>query len=445
MKGGNIRILKRFFLLKLFLIIFITMQTKNANAFSPLAGFKKTVFKNGLTVFIKKDSRLPVVTIQMWVRAGTLDENPKNNGVSHFLEHMLFKGTTHYNVSEISRTVESRGGIINAGTSKEFTQYYIDISTGGFDDSLKIIADIAQNATFPQEEFDRERLVVLEEIKRAEDNPDHSLYDGFNSELFNATKYRFLVLGTTQTISAMTRSDMLDYYKKFYIPQNMILVIAGDINPKKTLQSVKKLLNDMPQGIKIERENLIEPSKPHITSGVKKNVQQSYSLSGFLGPEIASKYQYPADVLGTILGGGRSSRLYKKLREEKQLVYSVGAGFESQIGSGVFYVMTISKPDKLTEIKKEITSEFDRLISENIPDSELDKAKELFKSSWYFNFETVHQQASTVGYWALAGRLDFVKTYIRKINKVSDKDIKKFLNTYYTGFTSFSVNPAPSR
>lgn len=424
-----------------FLIMLITMTTMALSAFSPLKGFKKTILKNGLTVFVKRDVRLPVVSIQMWVRAGALDENDKNNGVSHFLEHMLFKGTTHYSVSEISRTVESRGGIINAATSKEFTYYYIDISTPGFEDSLKIIAEISQDAVFPPEEFERERLVVIEEIKRSEDSPDHVLYDGFSGKMFTATKYRYRVLGTTQTLNAITRDDMVSYYKKNYIPQNMVLVIAGDVKESAALKLVKKLFGGMPKGQQIPRENLLEPSKPNTDKDVAKDVQQTYFLTGFLGPELASRHQYAADVLGTVLGGGRSSRLYRTLREQKQLVYSVGAGLESQLGSGIFYVNTISEPDKLPEIKKEISAEFDRLVSEKITDAELEKAKELFRSSWYFNFETVHQQADTVGYWELAGEFDFIQNYMKNIDRVTDADIKKFLETYCTGFTSFAVVP----
>ncbi|MFN7182355.1 MAG: M16 family metallopeptidase [Planctomycetota bacterium] len=413
------------------------------NGFSPLKGFKKIILKNGLKVFIKPDKKLPVVSIQLWVKAGSVDETTENNGISHFLEHLIFKGTENYSVSEISRVVESRGGIINAGTSKEFTCYYIDIPSDGFTDAIKIIADVAnQKATFPEDEIERERTVILEEIKRSEDNPENTLYETFNKQLFTVTPYKWRVIGTTEVVSRISREDLVSYYRKFYVPNNMVLVIAGAIEYKETKKLIKKLFGEAKRSDVPERKSLIEPVSPPSFEKVKKSVAQSYILLGFLGPEMSQeKYQIAGDVLSIILGSGRSSRLYHKLREEKQLVYSIGSGFHTQQGTGVFFISAVCNSENVEKVKKEVSQEIEKIITEEIPELELEKAKKIVKSHWYFDFETYHQQAQTVGYWALNDNLNFVKNYLRNVNKVNYELIKKFLKIYYTGLTTAVVEP----
>ena len=413
------------------------------NGFSPLKGFKRFVLKNGLSVFIKQDKKIPVASVQLWVKAGSVDETPENNGISHFLEHIIFKGTENYSVSEISRAVESRGGIINAGTSKEFTCYYIDIPSSGFTDAIKIIADVAnQKAIFPEDEIERERTVIIEEIKRSEDSPENVLYETFNKQLFTVTPYKWRVIGSTEVVSKLSRQDLISYYKKFYVPNNMVLVIVGDINYKETKKLVEKLFSEAKKSDVPERKSLIEPVSEPSFERVKKPVNYSYLLMGFLGPEVQQEeYQITADVLSIILGVGRSSRLYHKLREEQQLVYSIGSGFYTQKGTGVFFISALCSPENVETVKDEVSREIEKIITEEIPEEELKKAREIVKSQWYFEFETYHQQAQTVGYWALMENLGFIKNYLKNINKVDSNLIKKFLKIYYTGLTTTVVDP----
>jgi len=419
------------------------LSTFGLSGFSPLAGFKKNVFDNGMTAYIKEDHKTPLVTVQLWVRTGSIDENSVNNGVSHFLEHMMFKGTQNFPVGEISRLVESYGGYINAATSKEFTYYYIDISTDGFYDALRIMADFAnQRVNFSKEELELERTVILEEIKRSKDHPDHILYENFNRLLYSITPYRMEVIGTSETVSGLSREDIMNYYKKFYVPNNMFLVVAGDINYKNARTVVRNMFDKARRGEVPERKNLVEPVKPPATEKTAKDVQQAYFMAGFLGPELAQeKYQHIADILSVIIGNGRSSRLNRSLREEKQLVYSVSSGYYTQQGSGMFVVSAVCGQKNVDKVKQEISSEFDRVINQEIGKDELKKAKELVKSHWYYEFETYSQQAQTIGFWALMNKLDFIDNYISNIEKVTYADIKKFMTVYYTGLTCAVVEP----
>ena len=429
--------------MKFFLTMLTVLAVFGLNAFSPLKGFRRIVLKNGLNIYIKEDNKLPIVSIQLWVRAGSIDETEKTLGISHFLEHMLFKGTEKYRVGEIARIVESHGGTINAGTSKEFTVYYIDIPSTGFIDALKIITEIAAGkATFPIDELERERQVILEEIKRSEDNPHDVLYENFNKQLFTITPYRWRVLGTTEVVSNLTREDLINYYKKFYVPNNMILVIVGDVKYRNAKRTIKEFLVPLKLSPVPPRSSLIEPVKTPTVKRITRDIQQSYLVSGFLGPELDREDKQAAgDVLSVILGFGRSSRLYRKLREEKQLVYSIGSGFYSQLGTGIFAVSAVCKEENVELVKREISIEFDRIINEKVSTAELKKAKELVKSQMYFEHETYHQQAKTVGYWALSNKLKFAKNYLKKIDRVNANDLKKFLQTYYTGLTTSIVEP----
>ena len=414
------------------------------SGFSPLSGFKKTVLKNGLTVFIKEDHKTPLVSVQLWVRAGSIDENPQNKGVSHFLEHMLFKGTENFPVGEISRLVESYGGYINAATSKEFTYYYIDISTDGFYNALRIMADLAnQRANFSKDELELERTVILEEVKRSKDQPEHILYENFNSLLYSVTPYRWEIIGTTETVSNLSKEDIMNYYKQFYVPNNMVVVVAGDINYKNAKTLLNNLFDKSKPSKVPERNNLVEPVKPPAAQKVKKDVQHTYMMTGFIGPELEQeKFQYAGDILSIILGSGRSSRLNRSLREEKQLVYSINSGFYTQLGSGMFVVTVMCDPKNTDKVKQEISNEFDRIINKEISREEFEKAKELVKSHWYYEFETCNQQAQTIGYWTVINKLDFVESYLSNVEKVSYEDVKKFMTLYYTGLTTSIVEPA---
>ncbi len=411
--------------------------------FSPLAGFKKTVLKNGMTVYVKEDHKLPLVTVQLWIRAGSIDETTKTNGISHILEHMLFKGTEKYPLGEISRVVESYGGYINAATSKEFTYYYIDIPTEGFEDALSIICELAgQKATFPPEELDRELKVILEEIKRSQDHPDHVMFENFNKQLYSQTPYKWEIIGTNETVSNMTREEIIAYYKKFYVPNNMYLLIAGDVKAPAVKKTVTKSFGTFISSGVTKRTDLIETPKAPVTERIKKDVQHAYFITGFLGPELEQeKYQYAGDILSIILGSGRSSRLNRNLYEEKQLVYTVGCSYYTQLGSGMFLVSALCETKNVEKVQQEISNELNKVINEKITPQEIEKAKELIKSSWYYQFETINNQAQTLGYWLIVNKLDFLENYITNIDKVTHKDMKKFLTVYYTGLTTTVVEP----
>jgi len=409
--------------------------------FDPVKDERYTL-DNGLVVLLKQSKRLPLVSIQTWVKVGSIYEDDKNNGISHFLEHLVFKGTKKYSLEQISKTLEKYGAILNAGTSKEFTMYFTDIPKEGLNDALDVLAQLVFEATFPEEELERERNVVIEEIKRFEDNPGNVLYEGFNNLLFKDSPYKRRILGTQEVIRNLSRDEIIKYYKKFYQPKNMILSICGDFE----IEEVKNLIKQKFGSYNSDKQTnqlltLDESSKGEIFEIKKHKVQHTYFLCGFLGPKIDEKHQYTGDVLSIILGEGISSRLYKILREEKMLVYEIDSGFYTQLGPSVFYISGVCERKNLEKVISEVKSILNELKEKGPNSEEIEKAKRIITTRWYLNNETMHLKASSLAWWEMFKSLEELNKYLENINKVSSNDIKEFLNIYYKSLISFALVP----
>jgi len=403
---------------------------------------KKYVLDNGLVVLLKPSKKLPLVSIQIWVRVGSIYEDDKNNGISHFLEHLVFKGTKKYSVGQISKIVERYGAILNAGTSKEFTMYYIDIPKEGLNDALDVLSQLVFEATFPNDELERERNVVIEEIKRSEDNPGNVLYEDFNSLLFKESPYKRRIIGKQEIIRNLSREEIVKYYKEFYQPKNMILSICGDFE----IEEVKDLIQQKFRSYNSDKQiyqlpTLDESSKGEIFETKKHIVQHTYFLCGFLGPKIDEKHQYTGDVLSVILGEGISSRLYKVLREEKMLVYEIDSGFYTQLGPSVFYISGVCERKNLEKVISEVKSILNELKEKGPNSEEIEKAKRIITTRWYLNNETMHSKASSLAWWEMFKSLEELNKYLENINKVSSNDIKEFLSIYYKSLISFALVP----
>jgi predicted Zn-dependent peptidase len=402
---------------------------------------KQLMLDNGLVVLLKKSSELPVVSVQVWVKTGSIYETEQTNGISHFLEHLVFKGTEKYLVNQISKKIESYGGIINAGTSKEYTVYFVDIPKEGIEDAFDVISQLVFHATFPEDELEKERLVVIEEIKRYEDNPGNVLYENFNNKLFTLSSYKWRILGKEENIRTLPRQEIINYYKTHYHPKNMVLSICGDFD-NNIYELIKKYFD-----VKISTDyittNILldEEPKGSIFEVKKHKVQHTYFLSGFLGPKINDKHQYTGDVLSIILGEGISSRLYKILREEKQLVYEIGSGFYTQLGPSIFYISGICERKNLEKVVDEINNILTDLRTNGPTDKELEKAKQILLTRWYFNNETVHSKSATAAWWFLFKSLDELNSYIDNINKINKEDIKEFLTIYGQKLVIFALEP----
>lgn len=415
------------------LLIFLALILSNSFAFA--SEFQSYTLQNGQNVIIKEVKENPIVIIDTWIKTGSINENDKNNGVAHFLEHMFFKGTNKFSAGDFDKILESKGAITNAATSKDFTHYYITIPSKDFDTALEMHADMILNPLIPRVELEKERKVVLEEIAKNEDSPQRILYKNLISQIYKTHPYKREVIGTKNVIETITREEMLDFYNNFYTPQNMTTIIVGDVDPKSTMEKINKIFNQTASKKtlpKYQKEKSLTTNSQIID---KADVETAYLMIGFNGVDAKNKKEnYELDVLATILGDGITSRLYKSIKDEKQLVQSISAYNSSSRDDGLFIISANFEPQNIEKVKKAIMDEI-KLIQQAPPtQNELNKAFSIIERDTYYSRESISNISSEIGYIkTIFDDLNMYETYIQDIKKITPQQIqlaaKKFLNT----------------
>lgn len=416
-------------LFSIFVFTFLTCISVFAQDYST---FK---LDNGHTIIIKEVHDNPIVTIDTWIKTGSINENDKNNGVAHFLEHLFFKGTKKYPTGQFDRILESKGAVTNAATSKDFTHYYITIPSRDFRTALELHADMLLHPLIPRKELEKERKVVLEEIAKTQDSTESRLYEQMNEKFYSVHPYKRKVIGTKQVIETIPREEILEFYNQWYRPSNMITVIVGDVETQHALDMVKKEFT-MPEKEKVKLPNYkmdknIEQQSEIIT---RDNVKTGYMLIGFRGVKANDqKEQYALDVLATILGDGRSSKLYHVVKDQKQLAYSISSGHSSMKDDSIFYIQANFKPENIDKLKSSIFCEIEKLRQGNFDEQDIKTAKSIIERDTYYARESTSNIAGELGYTTLVyNDTDFYNDYVPNIKKVSKNDIinaaKKYLN-----------------
>lgn len=417
----------------------MTLALTRAQAASPV----KTL-PNGLKTVVVEDHASPVVSLQIWVRCGGVNEKGPSSGVSHFLEHMIFKGTDKISANEISKIVESNGGSINAATAGETTHYYIDMPSNKWEQAFDVLSQSVLHPAFPPVEFEKERKVILEEIKRRNDDPQSDLWDGFMEALYTQTAYRQRVIGSVQTIQEMTRDRMVDQHRLYYVPNNMVVVVIGDVKKKAVEKRIKEVFGSLPRTALPPAPNLIEPpAENNDVRTLRRSAKQAYLAIGFVGPTLKDPRQVDMDVLATTIGGGQSSRLYQVLREEKRLVWTVSASFITQSGSGAFGVFAECPPEKVRSLPNDIYFLFNDVEFNGFKPEEVARAKSQLRSSWLFSQETYHGQASQWGFYTALGAPEMVTEYLKRVEAVKPDGLSKLLSEYTVGRTLAGVIVTP--
>lgn len=389
---------------------------------------------NGLRYLILEDHASPIVSLQIWVRCGGVDEDERSSGVSHFLEHMIFKGNERLSANEIAAVVEKSGGAINAATGGETTQYYIDMPSDAFEQAFDVLADSVLHPSFPPEEFEKERHVILEEIKRRNDDPQSDLWDAFLDTLYTSTPYRRNVIGTTKGIEAMTRDVMLRQHALYYVPNNLVVVVAGDVDQKTALRKIKQHFAALPEAPPPPRPGLLEgPRESPLVRSITRTARQAYVALGFLGPTLQDPDQVTADVLAAMLGGGESTRLYQTFREQRGVVWSIGAQFLSHVGTGVFGIFAECPPEKARSLPGELYLFLNELEAGGFTPAELARAKAQIKSGWLMGQETYHGQASQWGFYTALGRPELMTRYLKMLDALTLEDVQQLFRRCFDG------------
>lgn len=414
--------------MKKFIVLLITVLFAGiVNA----ADFNVYKLDNGQTVIIQEVKTNPIVTIDTWIKTGSINENNRNNGVSHFLEHLFFKGSTNHAPGEFDKILETKGAITNAATSKDFTHYYVTIPSKDFDLALEMHSDMLLHPLIPRKELEKERKVVIEEIMKDANSPNTMVYDNLINLLYTNHPYKRKVIGKADIISKIQREEIMDYYNKYYNPSNMVTVIVGDVDPASAIEKVKYDFNA--EYKKPFKQNY--PKEKILTSQARNiayaDVKSGYMLIGFRGTDVDDKDSYALDVLSTILGDGRSSVFYQKIKEQKQLAYSIGASNAGFKDDGLFYISANFIPDKCKKLEDTIFEEIKNIQKHGITQEQLNLAKNIIERDTYYARESISNIASEIGYtFVTTDDIKYYENYIDNIKKVTADDIKRAANKY---------------
>lgn len=390
---------------------------------------------NGLTVIVDEDHSAPVAAIQYWVGAGSRTETQNQAGITHLIEHMIFKGTTKRKPGELAWEIESLGGSINAYTGPDYTVYHLTIASRFAQEGLEALTDAVQNAIFDPQELDQEKKVVLEEIRMGEDRPQVRLQKALFAEVYKVHPYGRPVIGYPETVSSLSREDLLAYVGKLYVPKNMTLIMAGDLDSSAALQWAKRLWEhwDRPGGAPPQVTQ--EPLQENIRTVVlRQDVSEAHMRLVFPIPGAAHPDVPALDVLAMILGDGESSRLEQTLRTQRGLVYSVGAESYTPLDPGLFVVHARLDPSNLDSALRLSLEEIQKLKTGGVSSKELEKARLQVEAGLIHARETMSGRARILGqFLMLQGDISKEKEYLEAVRRVSSEDLKRVAAKYLLG------------
>lgn len=342
---------------------------------------------NGLRIVVEKVPEVKSIAVGLYIKNGSRNENEENNGISHFIEHMLFKGTSRRNSKDIAEAIEDVGGHLNGFTTKDSTCFYIKALYNHLELSLDILSDMLFNSKFSEEEIQKEKKVILEEINMSEDSPEDILTDLHSISIWGKDPLSLPILGTEETVNSFTKDELLKYLKSHYIPENSVLSICGNID----LKEVEELSNKYFKDWKEEERAITVYSSPMILKDhiyKRKKIEQLHISIGIPGLPLEDEFLPSLIVLNNIFGGGTSSLLFQKLREDMGLCYSIYSYVSSYNNTGVIAIYAGISPNKAIKTINSIKDELNNFISMEIDELRLYKAKEQLKGSYFLGNET---------------------------------------------------------
>ncbi len=388
-----------------------------------VSSYAKTVLSSGIRVISEQLPFVKSVSIGIWIDTGSRNETHENNGISHFIEHMVFKGTTHRSVKKIANSLESVGGYINAFTGKEHTCYYARVLDEYVENAVDVLSDLVQHGTFPEKEFEKERLVILEEIKNVEDDPDDQIQDYFEAMLFPRNSLGLPVLGTPDTVNSFTRAQLVDYRAKYYTGGNIVVAAAGNVTHERLVELVEKYFT---------MAAAAAPAKPRAKShrphpqrkDYAKPIQQAHLNTGIIAFPVHSPHRYPAMVMNTLLGDGMSSRLFQNIREKYGFAYTVYSFLTLMEDTGVFGVYAATDVKHIQKTIDLVSKELRALASKPMTATELQRSKAQLKGNILLGLESTSHRMMRLG----SGELYFnefvsLESIVKNIDIVTQGDV----------------------
>lgn len=397
--------------------------------------------KNGVTVVLDKIPFIRSVAFGVFVKNGSRDEDENNNGISHFIEHMMFKGTEKRTAKQIADDIDSIGGQINAYTTKEYTCYYTRTLDIHFDVAFDVLSDMYFNSLFSDEEIKKERKVIIEEINMYEDMPEEVGFDLLQSEIWKGNSLGYPILGTVKSISGFNESIIKEYYAKHYCCDNTVLALAGNFEKEKVLDKIEKYFG----GFESSLEKSTVYKKPdYFKSNVKKekDIEQLHLTLTFPGVKGGSDESYILAIINTIFGGGMSSRLFQKIREENGLAYTIYSFPSSYVDCGLFSIYAGLGSNQFEKVYELVLKEISDFKNEKITKEQLYKTKEQLKSNFILSFENSSSRASNIGRnMLLLNRVNEVDDIINKVDGINLEQVYYLIDKIFN-FDDMSISVA---
>ena len=400
---------------------------------SPQLNVQKRTLDNGLTLLILEKHDIPVVSSTIWYQVGSAYETQGQTGISHFLEHLLFKGTPRYGKGAIDTLTAANGGYNNAGTIFDYTMYYFNFSSDRWELALELEADRMRNCLFDIQEFEAERKVVLEEFKQQQDSPWGELAIEVEKTMFpDRHPYQHPVIGWQEDLQRITREEVLEYYRNYYAPNNATIVVVGDVNVEDVVERVAQHFVHIPPNPalpELQAKLLKQKEEQRVTIYQESHLKRLQI--GYHGVALADDDCYALDVLDQILSHGKTSRLYQRLVEKEQVVNFIDSYNHPRRFPGVFYLFAALSPGVGSDVvEKMIDEELHRVQHESISDQELLKAHNVIAADFMFEKETASGLAHALGEYEVTHRYEYIHDYAERIEEVSAEDVRRVAQKY---------------
>ncbi len=393
---------------------------------------RQTTLPNGLLVLTEAMPHMRSVAMGAWIASGSRDEPPAENGLSHFVEHMVFKGTTSRSAQDIAREVDAIGGNLDAFTGKESVCFNIKSLDEHAPEALDVLSDLVLHPQFSAADLEREQGVILEEIKMDEDNPDYLIHETFSSKFWPNHALGRSILGTAETVSSFNRDAVLSHHARRFTPQGMVFSAAGNLQHDDFLAQVEAKFGTMHTSAPKEADQAPPVTKPHITLRKKKSLEQVQFCLGVPAPKVTDPDRFGLYCMNSILGGGMSSRLFESIRENHGLAYSIYSELNPfrDAGSLMIYAgLSLEKTPKALELT---LAELRRLKEETVSDAELKRAKDQMKSNIVLGLESSGSRMSNLARQHMYfGRLFPIEEVTAEIDKVSTQQIRELANQLF--------------
>jgi len=394
--------------------------------------FRKTVFSNGLVLVTETHREFRSLSIGAWVKTGARFERMRESGISHFLEHMLFKGTASRSALDIAREIDTVGGEFNAFTAREYTCFHFLLLDRDLGLGMDVLSDIVLNSEFDPEEFERERKVVMQEIAMVGDSPEELVHDMFFERIYGRHGLGKPILGTTNSVRSMRRGDLLRYFRKHYRPERMIVSVSGNVTHEAARKALGNLVRQCwPGRCKYngaDRYFGYVPA-PEVRSGrwwAVRHSEQAHIVWGVAGPKYSSRDRFPTLLLNMYIGGGMSSALFQEIREKNALAYSVYSSLTPFLDSGILTVYAATAPGQVAHALRLIEDCIGRLMRETLKNEELDVIKKNLKGTILLSSDSVEARMSSIAKNEMFfGRHVPVEDVCRAIDVVTPADVRR--------------------